>query len=329
MLLPKKNTQATTLLLCHHGIGDVIQYIPFIYNVCKSTQNNIVITVKSNLEKQVLLSSICTLKKATIITRKDIYKLLFMRLNIREAFSIGIAHKKTKLLFKLLGVSKQYFCHPYLYDKPENFPEFDATVFNSNQQHKVEVSKELFETVYKKAFTMPDFPWLNGSSSSLKKKIVIHPGCGKTETKKRWPIRHYNDLISLIIKETNFTIIIVGGPDDLELKDQLSNTSPNVLNKIGDLSLLETTQTIQDATLVLGSDSGLLHIAAALKKNVLCLFGPTDENITAPYGDHVTILNKHVNCGPCYFSKSWDNCENNVCLKLITPKEVLKKIKEI
>ena len=68
-----------------------------------------------------------------------------------------------------------------------------------------------------------------------------------------------------------------------------------------------------------------MHIASALKVLVVALFGSTSEKITGPYQKEDVVINKKVECSPCFKRE----CSKGfICMKAIEVEEVLKAIKE-
>ncbi|GAJ19562.1 unnamed protein product, partial [marine sediment metagenome] len=63
-------------------------------------------------------------------------------------------------------------------------------------------------------------------------------------------------------------------------------------------------------------DNGPAHIAAALDKKVLVLFGPTIVRKCLPWGDHVSVLRRHADCSPCQETRKFITCNNNICMDI-------------
>jgi ADP-heptose:LPS heptosyltransferase len=86
--------------------------------------------------------------------------------------------------------------------------------------------------------------------------------------------------------------------------------------------LLDTSAILKEASLVLGNDSGPLHLASALGTRVLGLFGPSSPELTAPRNAEGVFLYKKVECSPCDQSR----CArpDNSCMNLISADEVFQ-----
>jgi heptosyltransferase-2 len=73
-----------------------------------------------------------------------------------------------------------------------------------------------------------------------------------------------------------------------------------LVNLIGRTDLSQLVGTLACCRAVISSDSGAMHLAAALGVPVTAIFGPTDERLTSPVGSHA-VLTAPVRCRPCFF----------------------------
>ena len=92
----------------------------------------------------------------------------------------------------------------------------------------------------------------------------------------------------------------------------------------GETTLKDLTYLYQLASLLITTDSGPMHIAAAIGTPVIALFGPTDPSRTGPYGSEHTIIRKKLSCSPCFLKK----CDSNICMRDITVEDVFQAVKE-
>ena len=127
--------------------------------------------------------------------------------------------------------------------------------------------------------------------------IVIIPGVGKLRPQRAFPLERWEDFIRKLIANTNLDIKILGGPDEAELSLKLnvslklrSPTNTRIENLIGKLNLLESTRILESAIKVYACDTGLLHIASALGKDIETIYSVTSEFRTGPYSPRAKIL---------------------------------------
>jgi heptosyltransferase-1 len=157
---------------------------------------------------------------------------------------------------------------------------------------------------------------------------VVLPGTN-WET-KRWPVGHFAALIRPLHERHGLTTVLAGSPDEVELCERVYRDAvtshrdprlvPPVVNMAGKTTLRQLVALLRGAELVVANDSGPMHIAAALGKPLVSLFGPTNPVRTGPYGRLDTVLRLDIPCSPCY-SRS---CSHQSCLKLLGPGVVLK-----
>lgn len=84
------------------------------------------------------------------------------------------------------------------------------------------------------------------------------------------------------------------------------------------------------AKLVLGADSGVLHLAAALKTPVVGIYGPTDWQQTGPRGVPHRIVRHPVECSPCLLTKcKWTGADERKCLTQIAPNAVVRAVRDL
>lgn len=159
--------------------------------------------------------------------------------------------------------------------------------------------------------------------------IVINPAGNWAN--KRWPAEYFARLCDLIAKDTNIKVVLLAADKDIKLANEIVSSSRNninIVNLAGKCSLGISISIIELSNLVITNDTGPMHIASALGKNIVCLFGPTSPLITGPYKNtaKTMIIQSNVHCKiPCYKT----SCEKPLCMENIRPQEVYQKVKEL
>ncbi|HHT9130224.1 MAG TPA: lipopolysaccharide heptosyltransferase II [Candidatus Brocadiaceae bacterium] len=139
---------------------------------------------------------------------------------------------------------------------------------------------------------------------------------------KQWPIEYYRQLIDLIVLHNNrVNILILGSKDNVGIIEH-----PNAIDLCGRTSLTQLAAVFKMCKVVIGSDTGPVHLAAALNVPVVVLFGGSDVRETAPVTDHATIITKNFPCSPC---RSRPTCNDYPCLKEIKPQEVFEALNQV
>ncbi len=183
--------------------------------------------------------------------------------------------------------------------------------------------KEIADDVKRKWFSEPSI--FNLQSSPL---ILLQPGA-RWEN-KRWPVKHFTTLVRAL--ENNFPaarFVILGGKDDVTLGEKIFAAAPEkVLNLCGKTSLPEMIEVVRRGDLLITNDTGPMHVAAALGKPLIALFGPTAPERTGPYGQLQNVLRLDLPCAPCL--KSTCHFEKpEECLRALTPDVVRRHAQAI
>jgi heptosyltransferase-2/heptosyltransferase-3 len=118
------------------------------------------------------------------------------------------------------------------------------------------------------------------------RRVVIHPGTGAAN--KLWTIQGWAEVISWLAAE-GWSVALTGSPAERRLAGAIESACSGAgtpFNLAGRTSGLgQLAWVLDQAHMVLGVDSGPLHVAAALGKPTLHLYGPSDETIWGPWGD--------------------------------------------
>ena len=141
---------------------------------------------------------------------------------------------------------------------------------------------------------------------------------------KRWPKEDFAKLADMLIEKLGVKIILSGAGKDIGLAEKIKSLMKNIpIISCGVTTLKELGCLLERADLVIANDSGPMHLAVAMKTNVIALFGPTSPELTGPYGKgNYTVLWKTKECEvPCYDV----TCTDNRCMKLISVEDVFKE----
>lgn len=152
--------------------------------------------------------------------------------------------------------------------------------------------------------------------------IVISVGAGVVS--REWNIYKFIDVINYILYNTKFHIVLVGSIVDT-LKGNIISKNKKIINLIGKTNINQVGYIISKSKLVVGNDSGVGHIAAALDIPVISIFGPGFYKQWKPYGRNCYIIQSNV-CNPC---GSNPDCKHINCLNSITSNQVIDVVKKI
>jgi len=153
--------------------------------------------------------------------------------------------------------------------------------------------------------------------------VLLQPG-GRWEN-KRWPLERYRQVTQRLAER--FPALhfgILGSTAERSLGQSLAGLAPGrVRDLTGQTGLWEMVELIRHAAVLVCNDSGPMHVAAAIGKPVVTIFGPTDPRRTGPYGQSQRVL-RHpgLPCAPCLRS-SCAHTPALECLTAISPEAVI------
>lgn len=168
---------------------------------------------------------------------------------------------------------------------------------------------------------------LRENSIDMTKPVIgINPGA-TGGTAKRWFPEKYARAAQRLSNALGVKILIFGGPGDEELGCQINELSGDAcLNLAGKTSLRTAFALIENCSLFITNDSGLMHAAAALEVNQIAIIGSTDYIATSPSNFNSHIVRVPVACAPCMKTECPTDHE---CMSLISVDRVVEKALEI
>lgn len=121
---------------------------------------------------------------------------------------------------------------------------------------------------------------------------------------KRWPGEHYAAVAEEFIGR-GWQVVLFGSANDQAVSQEIINQLPaqqqtQCVNLAGQTELAEAVDILSAASAVVSNDSGLMHVAAALARPMVVVYGSTSPEFTPPLSDTVAIEQLDVDCGPCF-----------------------------
>ena len=101
------------------------------------------------------------------------------------------------------------------------------------------------------------------------------------------------------------------------------------VNLGGQTSLPELAALIQRATICVTNDSGSMHLAVAMDRPVVSIFGPTDVQWIGPYGRPHAVVRTNLECSPCYLRDLRKCRHDHACMKETSAALVIERLEEI
>ena len=138
---------------------------------------------------------------------------------------------------------------------------------------------------------------------------------------KRWPAAHFAELARQLAAD-GYAIWLFGSPKDHAVAEEISQLAPGCCrNLCGATSLAQAVDLLALADLVVCNDSGLMHVAAALDRPIVALYGSSSPGFTPPLSDRADIVSLMLDCGPCF--KRECPLGHLDCLNKLSPAQVL------
>lgn len=323
------------------GIGDSILLIPLI-KVLQKEGYTVTGIFTSKFKTEKLFKHIVLLDE-TVILKNLLDKIIFIFKNRNKKFDIsclnffaasisnmimaGLTSRITKtnkkqILTKYMGLHISYIRPTNnIHDSLQNIILFDrnynkefidlAITLRNKQEHYTNIDKKV---------------------------IILQFGAGNNKTPyKIWGHEKWNHIIDYIKHDfPHLKIIIVGDKNEISLSKKINIDEP--FNLTGKTEIEELPLLLQNALCLIGNDSGLMHIAAALQVPTFTIWGATSEKLYAynkfnPDIHHI-VFNDKISCRPC---SAWINantervrnplhCPDFKCLNELAPEFVYKKI---
>ena len=185
-------------------------------------------------------------------------------------------------------------------------------------------------------------PHLEVSEDSLQQAMAAHglntqrpvlglcPGA-EFGPAKRWPEHHYAAVAQHWIDHGG-QVWIFGSGKDQPVADAIVETLDNGASEhavvlAGNTSLEQAVDLLSATTAVVSNDSGLMHIAAALKRPLVAVYGSTSPGFTPPLGDRVAVVRLGLACSPC-FERECPLGHLN-CLRQLPPSQVIDALQQL
>ncbi len=175
-------------------------------------------------------------------------------------------------------------------------------------------------TLLSRAGVLPDAPL-----------VGVAPGAAYGQA-KQWPPERMAAVMAQLVRGHGVTCVVVGAAHDRPslraieswLRSHAPETQSRVLDLVGRTDLGSLVGVASRCRVFVSNDSGAMHVAAALGRPVIAIFGPTDERATRPLG-HSTVLTADVFCRPCHLR---DCPIDHRCMKRIDVETVVAAVSQ-
>lgn len=287
------------LIIRFSSIGDIVLTSPIIRCLKKQLPNAQIHYLTKENYKNILSSNpyitkIHTLKHSIADTANELKSENF-------DFVVDLHHNIRSLLVKTkLNIPSQTFnklnVRKWIYVKTKR----------KSIMPSIHIVDRYFEAVSKLGVTndMAGLDFFDGQISNIDLPFDNYVAivCGATHTTKQIPPKY----IEYLCQNIKQNIILLGDSNDAKRLQTIDISNlPNVVNMCGKCSLSQSALYVKHSSLVITSDTGLMHIAAAYNKNIITIWGNTTPQLGMyPYmptgkGKYINIEAKDVKCRPC------------------------------
>lgn len=128
--------------------------------------------------------------------------------------------------------------------------------------------------------------------------VAVAPGAAHAT--KRWPVERWARLAAVLAAEGT-GVVAVGGPEDRVAADAVASAAGVLgVTAAGTTTLMQTAALLRRSVAVASGDTGVMHLATAVRTPVVALFGPTVRPFGFfPYSSRATVLERQLDCRPC------------------------------
>jgi lipopolysaccharide heptosyltransferase I len=158
------------------------------------------------------------------------------------------------------------------------------------------------------------------------KLVVMAPGTN-WET-KAWRPDAFAEVARHFLQQ-GFAVTLAGSECERAVCDEVAKLAPGAVNLAGETTLSELAALIARAALCVTNDSGPMHLATALGRPVVSVFGPTDQVWAGPYRRDGAVVRAGLPCSPCYLRELRRCPHNHDCMNNVAPAAVIERAESI
>jgi len=164
-----------------------------------------------------------------------------------------------------------------------------------------------------------------GGREDGRRIIAMHPG--GTWQSKRWPSGSFAKLALLARERIGAHVVVVTGPGEEGIAERVRAEAGSAVRVLPFQPLRTIASVLASCDAVVANDGGIMHLAIAIGRPTVAVFGPTEPDIWFPYEGRgpFALVSRRMDCAPCHKHR----CESVECLESIKPGEVLGRVQEV
>jgi len=305
------------LIEIHHGIGDVVQMTGVIDSIHKTDPNGkIALILNKHVYKSLFESDtrvnvffmldLVTMSKLEIL--KEIYKIRIMHFDYLILSPIT-NYRASRVLALLIGAKVS--CGEQLTNRQNKMIHVEPEAI-----HIVKRNEKLLRSLnFSKISSCPSLLIDNVEMPYHISNVSVGICIGTSIPQKTWALYKYLALADFLM-EAGWQVVILGGKKESVLLAGIK-LPDSVINLSGKLSLAQTAKVASLCKLVIGGDTGVMHMAAAVGSSTLTLFSCTNPILHCPYSQKSYYYSIHLACQYCYEEGLVAQCKDPKCINEI------------
>ncbi|MGN6749728.1 MAG: glycosyltransferase family 9 protein [Xanthobacteraceae bacterium] len=124
-------------------------------------------------------------------------------------------------------------------------------------------------------------------------------------------------------------VILTGSQRERVVCEEVAASAPGVVDLAGMTTLSELAALISRSVISITNDSGPMHLAVALDRPVISIFGPTDPVWIGPYARTDSVLHADLECSPCYLRTLKQCPHDHACMRSVSPLAVIERAENV
>ena len=170
--------------------------------------------------------------------------------------------------------------------------------------------------------------WLDAHRKRKDARLIAVAPAAAYGPAKEWPVDHFIKLIDMLGEKHGAECVLVGAPSERARCEQIAAASRNgAIVAAGETGIGELVALLALADAFVGNDSGAMHVAAALGRPTVGIFGSTNPDRTGPLGPSTSVLWHQLDCTPCLERTCRFGHYN--CLKETPPQQALDALQAL
>jgi len=129
--------------------------------------------------------------------------------------------------------------------------------------------------------------------------------------------------------QKGFAVTLIGSDRERRICDVVAKLAPGAVNFAGETTLSELAALIQRSAICVTNDSGPMHLAVALGRGVVSIFGPTDPVWAGPYRRDSAVVRAELPCSPCYLRRLNQCRHDHACMQQVSAGTVIERVESM